>query len=79
MDREIVFSKAYKLAGTRKRILTDLPVVMNRERDRLAKEAYTIGQDERMQTKIKENGLSVWLEVRKDSTEIWMKRAVSID
>ena len=38
-DREIVLSKAYKLAGSRRRILTDLPVVIKRERGRLANQA----------------------------------------
>ena len=56
-DREIVLSNAYKLARTRKRIPTDLPVVM--KRGRLAKDAYKIRQDERMQTRIKEKGLFV--------------------
>ena len=46
-DREIVLSKAY-----RRRILTDLPVVMKRERGRLAKQAYKIRQDEKLQTRI---------------------------
>ena len=78
-DREIVLSNTYKLAGIRRRILTDLPVVMKRERGRLAKQAYKIRQDEKLQTRIKEKGLSVWLEVRKDGTDNWVKRVISID
>ena len=78
-DREIVFSKAYKLAGSRRRILTDQLVAMKRERGRLAKQAYKIRQDEKLQTRTKEMGLSVWFEVRKDRTENWVKRVISID
>ena len=39
-DRELVLSNAYKLAGTKRRIVSDLPVVMKKERNRLSMEAY---------------------------------------
>ena len=39
-DRELVLSRVYKLAGSRRRILSDLPVDMKKERGRLAKAAY---------------------------------------
>lgn len=75
-DREIVLSNAYKLAGTKRRILSDLPVAMKKERRRLAKEAFHIRKSERLQTRIKEKGLNVYLEVRKESADQWVKREV---
>lgn len=75
-DRELVLSRAFKLGGTKKRILSDLPVVMKKERRRLAKEAYTIRKGEGLQTRIKDKGLDVYLEVRKESVDKWVKRAV---
>lgn len=75
-DRELILSKAYNLAGTDKRVLTDLPVPMKIERQRIAKAAYGIRQKERLQTRIKDKGLEVVLEVRKDNTDRWVKRKV---
>lgn len=75
-DRELVLSNAYRLAGTKRRILSDLPVVMKKERGRLAKEAYTIRQQEKLQTRIKDKGSDVYLEVRKDTGTKWVKRVV---
>lgn len=75
-DREIVLSKAYKLGGTKKRTLSDLPVVMKKERRRLAKEAFAIRKGEGLQTRIKDKGLDVYMEVRKESTDRWVKRVV---
>lgn len=75
-DREIVLSSAYKLAGTKRRILSDLPVSMKKERRRLAKEAFHIRKSEELQTRIKDKGLKVYLEVRKESTDEWVKRDV---
>ena len=76
-----MLSKAYKLAGTRKRIPTDLPVVMKMERVGWQRNP---SESDRMRgckqgSMIKEYGVSMRLEVRKDSADIWMKRAVSID
>jgi hypothetical protein len=45
-DKEMIMSQAYKLAGKQKRILTDLPVIMKKERARIAKEAYNIRKSE---------------------------------
>lgn len=73
-DRDLVLSKAPKLAGSKRRIVTDLPVVMKEERGKLAKEAYRIREDEKLQTRIKEKGLLVQLEVRKDKEDDWVKR-----
>lgn len=73
-DRELVISRAYHLAGSDMRILTDLPVQMKKERARLAKIAYDIRQQEKLKTRIKDRGLEVTLEVRKNDTEKWMVR-----
>lgn len=73
-DRELVLSRAYKLAGSRRRILSDLPVDMKKERGRLAKAAYDIRQNEKLQTRIRDKGLEVFLEVRKSRDDLWAKR-----
>lgn len=74
-DRELVLSNVPKLAGTRRRILSDLPVIMKEERGKLANKAYKIRQDEKLQTRIREQRLTLSLEVRVDSSESWVKRA----
>ena len=40
------------------------------------KEAFHIRKNEDLQTRIKEKGLSVYLEVRKEKTDDWVKRKV---
>lgn len=75
-DRELVLSNAKLLAGSKRRILVDLPNSMKIERNRLAKEAYYIRKKELLQTRIKDKGLDVYLEVRKKSTDKWVKREV---
>ena len=72
-DIEIVLSNAYKLAGTKRSFLSDHPVSMKIERRRLATEAFHIRQNEKLQTRIKEKGLTVCLEVRKDRADVWVK------
>lgn len=73
-DRELVLNNAKLLAGSKRRILVDLPNSMKIERDRLAKEAYHIRKRENMQTRIKDKGLDIYLEVRKTSSDKWEKR-----
>lgn len=73
-DRELVLSKAYKLAKTGKVILTDLPVCMKKERYRLSKLAYDIRKNEELKTRIRDKGLEMVLEVRKDATQKWVIR-----
>lgn len=73
-DRDLVLSNAYKLGGSRRRIIADWPVQMKNERGRLAKVAYKIRKEEKMQTRIKDKGLEVYLEVRKDENDLWAKR-----
>ena len=75
-DRELVLSNAYKLAGSKGRILSDLPVVMKKQRGRLAKEAYTVRHEEGLQSRIKDKGVDVYLEVRKETGDRWVKRVV---
>lgn len=75
-DRDLVLSLSYKLAGSKRRILADLPVFMKKERGRLAKVAYNIRQSEKMQTRIRDKGLAVFLEVRKNKEDQWVRRDV---
>lgn len=75
-DRELVLSNASNYAGKRKRVLVDWPAEMKQERSRLAKKAYDIRKSEEIQTRIRDKGLDVFLEVRKDNNERWQKRAV---
>ena len=75
-DRELVLSNAKKLAGSRRRILVDLPVCMKIERDKLAKIAFGVRKNEKLQTRIKDKGLDVYLQVRKDETCTWETRVV---
>ena len=77
-ERDMVLSNAPKLAGGRRRIITDLPVQMKKERARLAKVAYRIHKEEKIQTRIKDKGLDGYLEVRKDETHDWTKDTISI-
>lgn len=49
---------------------------MKKERGRLAKVAYNIRQSEQMQTRIRDKGLAVFLEVRKNKDDQWVRRDV---
>ena len=62
-DRDLVLSNSYKLAGSKRRIIADWPVSMKNERGRLSKIAFKIRKEEKLQTRIKDKGLSVYLEV----------------
>ena len=73
-DRELVLSHAKNLLKTRKRILTDLPNKMKIERNRIANIAYQIKKGEELQTRIKDKGLDLYLEVRKDKNAKWVRR-----
>ena len=73
-DRELVLSHAKNLQKTRKRILTDLPNKMKIERNRIANIAYQIRKGEELQTRIKDKGLDLYLEVRKDKNAKWVRR-----
>jgi hypothetical protein len=75
-DRDLVYSKFLHpvLREERKRILSDLPVKMKQERGRIAKLAYEIRQSEKLQTRIVEQGMSLFLEVRDSKTQPWKRR-----
>lgn len=77
-DRDLVLANAKELAGSRRRILIDLPPVMKRERGRLARVAYQIRKNEQMQTRIRDKGLEVFLEVRRNAGDSWIRRAVPV-
>ena len=78
-DRELVLSQAKNLLNTRKRILTDLPVPMKLERDRLAKAAFKIRKENGLQTRIRDKGLDLYLEVRKDKKDNWVRREINTE
>ena len=73
-DRELVLSHAKNLLNTGKRILTDRPTKMKIERNRIANIAYQIRKGEELQTRIKDKGLDLYLEVRKNKTDKWVRR-----
>lgn len=75
-DRELVLSNASNLAGTGKKILTDLPVPMKKERQKLAKAAYGIRRNEKLKTRIRDIGVQMILEVRREANDRWVKRDV---
>ena len=61
-NREIVLFNAYKLAGAKRRNLSDLPVSLKKERKRLTTEAFHIKKNEKLKIRIKEKGQNVYLE-----------------
>ena len=73
-DRELVLSHAKNLLNTGKRILVDLPTKMKIERNRIANIAYKVRKEEEMHTRIKDKGLDLYLEVRKDRNQKWVRR-----
>ena len=75
-DRELILSAAKNYKGLKKRVLIDLPQGMKNERSRIATAAYHIRKNEEMQTRIKDKGLDVFLEVRKTEADDWVKRLV---
>ena len=75
-DRELVLSHAKNLLNTGKRILTDLPTKMKIERNRIADIAYHIRKEEKLQTRIKDKGLDLYLEVRKTKDDTWERRDI---
>ena len=78
-DRELVLSHAKNLLNTGKRILVDLPTKMKIERNRIANIAYKVRKEEELQTRIKDKGLDLYLEVRKDRNQKWVRRDTPID
>ena len=79
VDRELILSESKHYGGKRKRVVIDLPKTMKEERSALAKKAYEIRHSEDKQTRIRDKGLEVFLEVRTSETEKWVKRPVAIE
>ena len=52
--------------------------MMKKEQNRLAKKAYKIRKGELLQTRIREKGLSVYLQVRKDENASWVRRELPV-
>lgn len=75
-DRELILSESKNYGGLKKRVVVDWPQEMKEERGRLSKLAYEIRKSEGKQTRIKDKGLEVFLEVRNNKTEKWAKRVV---
>lgn len=73
-DKQYVLSLGSKLAKKKIRMLDDLPVPMKEARGSLANTAYHIRQDEKLQTRIKVDGVCVSLETRLNTKDKWQKR-----
>lgn len=77
-DRELILSESRNYGGLKKRVVVDLPKSMKEQRSALAKKAYEIRQSEDKQTRIRDKGLEVFLEVRNNASEKWVKRVVKL-
>lgn len=77
-DKHLVMSRAHKLAGKQIRILDDLPVSMKEERFQLSHVAYKIRKNEKLQTRIRDDGAHMMLETRKSISDRWIRRALDI-
>ena len=73
-NKQLVMSRAHKLAGKQIRILDDLPVSMKEERFLLSHVAYTIRKNEKLQTRIRDDGAHMMLETRKSISDKWSRR-----
>lgn len=73
-DKQYILSQGPRLAQKRIRMLDDLPVPMKEARGSLATMAYHIRQEEKLQTRIKVDGVRVFLETRLNSKDSWQKR-----
>ena len=73
-DKQLVMSNAHKLAGKLIRILDDLPVSMKEERYLLSHVAYKIRKNEKLQTRIRDDGAHMMLETRKNTKDKWTRR-----
>ena len=77
-DKQYVMARGYKLAGTHKRMLDDLPVEMKNIRHKLANIAYDIRNNEKLQTRIRDVGAKMILETRQNNRDTWRQRQVTI-
>ena len=73
-DKQLVMSRAHKLAGKQIRILDDLPVSMKEERFLLSHVDYKIRKNEKLQTRIRDDGDHMMLETRTRISDKWSRR-----
>ncbi|CAC5426137.1 unnamed protein product [Mytilus coruscus] len=73
-DKKLIMENAYKVANKKIRVVDDLPVIMKEARNDLAKVAYKIRNDEKLQTRIKVRGIVLVLETRLNSKDVWNTR-----
>jgi hypothetical protein len=73
-NKQMVMSRAHKLAGNQMRILDDLPVSMKGERFLLSHVAYKIRKNEKLQTRIRDDGAHMMLETRTSISDKWSRR-----
>lgn len=73
-DKQVIMQNAYKVANKKIRIVDDLPVIMKEARNDLAKAAFKIRNDEKLQTRIKVRGIVLVLETRLNSKDVWNTR-----
>ncbi len=80
-DRQKVFSSSIKgWASLRERritIRTDLPVILKKQRGRLANRAFELRKTHKVQTRIQEKGIDIYLQIRKSPNNPW--RTIGID
>jgi hypothetical protein len=77
-DKQVVMSRAYKLADKQIRILDDLPVSLKEERFLLSHVAYKIRNNEKLHTKFRDDGAHMMLETRKSISDKWSRREYNI-
>ena len=77
-DKQLVMSRAHKLADRQIRILDDLPVSMKEERFLLSQVAYKIRNNEKLHTQIRDDAVNMMLETRKRISDKWSRREYNI-
>ncbi len=73
-DKQHIMSLGPNLAKTKIRMLDDLPVPMKEVRGSLATAAYHIRQEEKLQTRIRVDGVCIRLETRINVRDSWQIR-----
>jgi hypothetical protein len=72
-ERESFLRAGKHLRGSKMRIKTDLPPELKKKRYDLGQLAYQMHQDKEIQTWVREKGIDVWIETRRDDRESWRK------
>ena len=71
-DKDKCLKAGHNLRNTKLSLRTDLPKLMRIERAKLASKAYGMKKrGEAKHTKIREKGISLWLEIKKNDGEKW--------